>query len=288
MSLRETFATPALGLWRLARRLRPQDEGGFRILLFHDIPQTQRPAFRRLVGDLAGRGLLIDPAEAERRLNGGGGGPGVLLSFDDGFVSNAEIAATILAPLGAKALFFICPGLMELGHEAQSAAIAAQILRGLRPAPEGLMDWSAVERLRVAGHVIGSHTRDHRRLAGLSPDQRAEQIGGAADLLTARLGEPARWFAYTFGDIASIDAAALAEIGRHHRYCRSGVRGANGPTTLPLALRADHVDLTAGPAWRALAAEGGLDLRYRAQRRRLDEMAGKPFKGLAGPTSASG
>lgn len=272
MSLRETLAVPALGLWRLVRLVRPAEEGSFRILLFHDIPKSQRQAFARLVNGLAARGLLIDPAEAERRLVGGSGKPGVLLSFDDGFASNLAVAESILAPLGAKALFFVCPGLMALAGEAQLAAIAANVLRGQRPAPEELMDWAAVERLVAAGHVIGSHTLDHLRLTALSADQRAEQIGGSAEVLATRLGKVPAWFAYTFGDVDSIDAPALAEIGRYHRFCRSGVRGDNDAATPPLALRADHVDLAAGPAWQTLAAEGGLDLRYRAQRRRLDGM----------------
>ena len=162
---------------------------------------------------------------------------------------------------------------MDLSDQAQLAAIAANVLRGQRPAPEGLMPWDAVERLKADGHAIGSHTMDHLRLTGLSPDQRAAQIGDAALALERRLGQRSGWFAYTFGDVASIDAVSLAEIGRLHRYCRSGVRGGNHAATHLLALRADHVDLAAGAAWQALAAEGGLDFRYRAQRHRLDQMA---------------
>ena len=273
MTLRERLAGPALGLWRLVRAVIPASEGSFRILLFHDIPPSQRQAFAALVKGLAARDLLITPRDAELRLAGGGGKPGVLLSFDDGFASNGEVAEAILAPLGAKALFFVCPGLMELEGEAQLAAIAANVLRGQKPAPEGLMNWDAVERLKTAGHGIGSHTMDHLRLTTLSPDQRAAQIGDAALALERRLGQRAGWFAYTFGDVDSIDAASLAEIGRLHRYCRSGVRGGNDSATHALALRADHVDLAAFPAWQALAVEGGLDVRYRAQRHRLDHMA---------------
>jgi peptidoglycan/xylan/chitin deacetylase (PgdA/CDA1 family) len=281
MSRRERLAGPALGLWRLVRALVPAPEGSFRILLFHDVLVSQRQAFAALVADLAARGLLITPKDAEHRLAGGGGKPGVLLSFDDGFASNGEVAETILAPLGAKALFFVCPGLMELEGEAQLAAIAANVLRGQKPAPEGLMGWDTVERLKAAGHGIGSHTMDHLRLTALSPDQRAAQIGDAALALERRLGQRAGWFAYTFGDVDSIDAASLAEIGRLHGYCRSGVRGGNETATHPLALRADHVDLAAGRAWQALAVEGGLDFRYRAQRHRLDGLAaaaGCPLK----------
>lgn len=270
MRARDALAPAALLAVRLLRPFRPS--GGLRILMLHDVPTPQRHALATLVSALKHAGTLLDPATARRMLDSESGPGGVLLSFDDGFASNLEVAETILAPLGARALFFVCPGLMDLGEAEQRAAIAANILRGQRAAPEGLMDWRAIERLVALGHTIGSHTRDHLRLAGLTPDHQAEQIGDAARMLAARLGAVPDWFAYTFGDIDSIDAAALTEIGRHHRLCRSGVRGLNTAATPRLALRGDHVDLEASAAWRALVVEGGLDPLYRQQRRRLDGM----------------
>jgi hypothetical protein len=53
-----------------------------------------------------------------------------------------------------------------------------------------------------------------------------------------------------------------------------------------LALRADHVDLAAAPAWRHLAVEGGLDFAYARARRILDAMcagAARTRKGAAPP-----
>ncbi len=137
--MRNLLAGPWLAAWKLARVVLP---GGFRILLFHDIPLSQREALARLAGELAQSRRLIDPAEAARLLAGAPlppGPPPVLLSFDDGFASNLDVAETILAPLGARALFFVCPGLMDLDGAAQSAAIAGQILQGRRAAPEPLM-----------------------------------------------------------------------------------------------------------------------------------------------------
>jgi peptidoglycan/xylan/chitin deacetylase (PgdA/CDA1 family) len=270
MRARDALAPAILLAARLLRPFRPS--GGIRILMLHDVPISQRHALTTLVAGLKHAGTLLDPATARKRLDGEPGPGGVVLSFDDGFASNLEVAETILAPLEARALFFVCPGLIDLGGTEQRAAIAANILRDQRPAPEGLMDWRGIERLAALGHTIGSHTRDHLRLAGLSPDHQAEQVGDAARMLASRLGTVPDWFAYTFGDIDSIDHSALAEIGRHHRLCRSGVRGLNTATTPGLALRGDHVDLEASAAWRALTVEGGLDPLYRRQRQRLDGM----------------
>lgn len=277
MSPRHAAAPLWLAGWRLWRRIRPAPAGSFRILLFHDISPAEAPAFADLVAKLHAADRLIGPAEAEGLLAGqviSRGPSPCLISFDDGFASNLEVARTILDPLGIKALFFVCPGLMDMPAAAQADAIAANIFDGKRPAG-GLrvLDWDEIGFLDSNGHAIGSHTSGHLRLTRLSPEAQAEQIEGAAEAFQRRMGKVPDWFAYTFGDIDSIHAEALALIARHHRYCRSGVRGANSRTVSPLALRADHVDLVGSEAWRYLAVEGALDPLYAKACARLDEMA---------------
>lgn len=255
-----------LAAWRGWRLLVPQP--GWRALLFHDVPMAQRPAFARLVTALHQSGRLITPAQAAA------GHDGVLLTFDDGFHSNLDVARTVLDPLGVKALFFVCPGLIDLEAAAQRQAIAANIFDGKREAGDlRLMTWDEVESLRAQGHEIGSHTLDHKRLTSLAADARAEQIEGAAQSLSRRLGRVPDWFAYTFGDAWSVDRPSLRDIARVHRFCRSGVRGANPAGVNRLALRADHVELGGDRAWRWLAVEGGLDPFYRRARAHLDGLA---------------
>lgn len=282
MSLRRFAAPFALAATRLYRRVAGWPDGAFRILLFHDVPAADRDAFARLVADLAAAGRLIGPAEAEAMLAGRmqrPGAPPFLISFDDGFASNAEVADSILAPHGVKALFFLCPGLMdELGDGDQRPGIAATVFAGRRdPAslPPGLrlMDWQQARALREAGHALGSHTLHHRRLAGLDGATLEAEIGGAARRMAEMTGQAPDWFAFPFGDIDSIDAAALAVVARHHRFCRAGVRGLNRAGTGAMAVRADQLDLDALPAWRQLVLEGGLDLLYAGRARKLDAAA---------------
>lgn len=276
---RHLIAPLWLAGWRAALRLRPPSRSAFRILLFHDVPPSERKAFARLVRRLRDTGRLIDPAGAEARLaeQTFAAAPGdhpCLISFDDGFASNLEVARTILDPLGVKALFFVCPTLTGLDAAAQQTAIAANVFDGKRGAGDlRILGWEGVEKLKAAGHTIGSHTASHKRLTTLDPAQMAEEVEGAAQAFQTRLGEIPLWFAYTFGDALSIDAPSLAAIARLHRYCRSGVRGFNAAATHRLALRADHVDLAAPPAWQDLAVEGGLDPLYRKARARIDALA---------------
>ncbi|MFA6022006.1 MAG: polysaccharide deacetylase family protein [Rhodospirillales bacterium] len=266
--LRSLIAPVWLAAWRGVRTVVPQS--GYRTLLFHDVPQSQRPVFAALVQRLHADGRLITPTQAAASPRP----RGILLSFDDGFQSNLEVAETILAPLGVKALFFICPGLTQLSGDVQAAAIAANVFDGKRAAGDlRILDWDGVERLSALGQEIGSHTLDHKRLTALSPDARAEQIEGAAQAFRQRLGVVPDWFAYTFGDAWSVDTPSLRAIAGLHRFCRSGVRGANHDSVSPYALRADHVELGGGDAWRQLAVEGGLDPLYSKARAHLDGLA---------------
>lgn len=274
MRLRHLAAPPLLLLRRLKGALE-QPSPGLRILLLHDVAAGQMAALDRLVGHLADRGLLTDPIKAGAFLGGQEdiAGTKVLLTFDDGFASNLEAAETVLARHGAKALFFICPELMALAPQAQKAAIAANIFDGKKAAGTlALMDWPAVERLVQLGHDVGNHTASHRRLSRLDDSAIKAEIAQGAAAITDRLGRPADWFAYPFGDIDSVDARVIAAAARHHRFCRSGVRGHNGPGTSPLAVRADHLDLGDPWSFQQWVIAGGLDRRYADARSRLDNM----------------
>jgi peptidoglycan/xylan/chitin deacetylase (PgdA/CDA1 family) len=280
MTLRD-FIAP---LWGTGRRLAGRGRapaGAFRILMFHGIPHECIDDFAHLMDRLAAGPGIIDPEEAARRIDGkdragrAAARPPVLISFDDGFASNGHVAREILAPRGIRALFFVCPALIDLAGAAQEEAVLRQVFRGHRPAREiePMLDWDAVGGLVTDGHMIGAHGMNHVRLAGLSAEALEEEVVGAQAALRARLGTAPDWFAYPFGDIGAIDAAALAAIAARYRFCRSGVRGANMSGGHPLALRADNVDLDTSPAWQYLAADGALDFRYGAARAQLDALA---------------
>jgi len=270
MSIRHRLAVPWLALHRLFGT-----GGGLRLLLLHEVTAAELPALERLIGWLAGAGRLGTPAEIEAALAGGAApaGPRWVISFDDGFAGNAA-AARVVARAGGRALLFVCPGLIGLTGEARRRAIAANIFDGGRDAGDlRLLGWDELAELQAAGHIIASHTLGHRRLSALTPAEIEAEVAGAAALLTDRLDAGSDWFAYPFGDIGSISAEALAIIGRHHRYCRSGVRGAITAGTHRLAVPAEQIDLAAPPAYQQLVAEGGLDARYGAARARLSAMA---------------
>ena len=276
--LRYRLAAPWLALHRAWRPLRRGAGRGFRILLFHDVPESRWDAFRRLLDLLRRDHGILDPAAAEAWIGGQAEdrrGCPCLLSFDDGFASNGRLAREVLEPAGVRALFFLCPGLMDIAGDEQAAAVAANMFRGNAPDDlESLLTWDEAAALAEAGHVLGAHGLTHRRLVDLSPDDRTREVTASGDRLAERLGRAVDWFAFPFGDIDSVNAAVLRDAGGRYRFCRSGVRGLNGTRTHPLALRADHMDLAAPEAYWRLVLEGGLDRRYRDAGRRLAAWAG--------------
>lgn len=273
MSLRAIAAPLALTALRLLS-CRPKP-GAFRSLLLHDIPPEHEASLAALLDRIGNRHGFVSPEQAARRLEQPtpDGRCPVLVTFDDGFASNLHAARTLLAPRGISALFFVCPGLIDLPVTAQRQAIAAKVFQGRvqdhdLPAHLRLMDWAEIAQLVAMGHAIGCHSAHHRRLSELEEAERRSEVADAAERMRAVLGQWPLWFAFPFGDIDSIDSRSLATIAAHFRYCRSGIRGRDAGGH-PLGLHGQHVDLAASPAYQDLALEGGLDWRYEQARRRL-------------------
>ena len=255
--------------------------GSFRTILFHDLPEEQLPAFDRLVQHVMAAHGFITPAEAESILAGSHDPLNrrvpVLLTFDDGFQSQASAAREILDRYAIKAVFFLCPGLMDVPAERQKEAIARHVFDGERetslPGSMRLLSWSEAQSLSASGHTIGSHTSFHRRLTGLGPEELQGEVAGSGELLEKRLGISVHWFAYPFGNIESIDPSSYELIRSHYEFSCSGIRGLNSNQTHPLALLRDCMDPMSPLDYQEFVLLGGLDFFYRRRARRLHLMA---------------
>lgn len=281
---RDLAAGPILACLRAVHSLK-KPPPGFRIPIFHDVPAHSAEAFGRLIDHLQSAHGTVSPIDAEAWLAGGTPTTAdwrapCLITFDDGFASNARVATESLDKIGLKALFFVCPGLIELSGDAQRDAIVKNLFQGRMSigaldSDQRLMSWGELRELADAGHEIGCHTMTHRRLTGLNEAELKYEILDAADLLEQRMGRRTKWFAYPFGDIRSIDAPAMRMIASRFSYCRSGVRGINTANASPFGLLAEQLEPGATPAYARLVMEGGLDFRYRAARRELLKITSK-------------
>lgn len=105
----------------------------------------------------------------------------VLLTFDDGYLDNYEIAFPILEEFGLKGTFFIISEFIDTGRE-------------------GYMTWAMVEEMARAGHRFESHSRTHPDLTKKDHDDLVWEILGAQETIAAHTGSRPRYFCYPGGD----------------------------------------------------------------------------------------
>jgi peptidoglycan/xylan/chitin deacetylase (PgdA/CDA1 family) len=138
----------------------------------------------------------------------------VALTFDDG--PNGADTAAILDALrthGAHATFFV------VGEAA-------------RRHPE------LVRRMVAEGHVVGSHTADHRKLAWLSAADVARQLDGATTAIVEAGAPTPRWFRAPHGFKSPFLPSALRQRDLHMVAWSHGVWDTDRPGAEVIAERA--------------------------------------------------
>lgn len=115
----------------------------------------------------------------------------VTITFDDGYLGNATIAAPILEKYGLRGCFFIVSDFIGTDYVTwwdQKNGIQTQ-----------WMTWADVRSLRAAGHEVGSHTATHVDLGVVVGEEACREIQAGKRRLEAELSEPSDLFAYPYG-----------------------------------------------------------------------------------------
>ncbi|MBF0440579.1 MAG: polysaccharide deacetylase family protein [Oligoflexales bacterium] len=239
--------------------------------LFHDIPLGERDKFESLIEYLHSNYQIIFPEQLDQLRSGGlsesRGSRYCLITFDDGFSSDYGIVLNVLKKYGIKALFFICPGIIEKRASEQGLLIKENI--GNPREGLSLMSWGQLAELLGKGHAVGCHTSFHRRLTDENLCHFQEEIVGAKALIKERLGVDTRWFAYPFGDAGSICRDAVSLIRNHYDYCFSGVRGINTEIGRGSMFFRQSIDLGRSLYSQKLFLQGAFDPLYKGPRRKL-------------------
>jgi peptidoglycan/xylan/chitin deacetylase (PgdA/CDA1 family) len=175
-----------------------------------------------LLADLARTHRFIGYSEAVERVAGGDiDAPYLAFSFDDGLKNCLRVAA-LLEEHGARACFFVCPGIVG---ETRPEVVDEFCRDRLHTPPLDFMDWGDLEQLLSRGHEIGGHTVGHHDLAALPAERLREEIGGSFEALQARLGG-VEHFAWPYGRFATFSPeAADCVYSSGYRSCASALRG---------------------------------------------------------------
>lgn len=131
----------------------------------------------------------------------------IVITFDDGYVNNLEIAAPLLRKYGMKATIFLLAD-HGLRSNAWDEGSAPQL---------PLMNADERRRLLESGvFEIGSHGFRHERITAMDPERALHELRDSKKVLENEFGRPVDAFAYTYGDTSPLAAALAFEAG--YRY----------------------------------------------------------------------
>jgi peptidoglycan/xylan/chitin deacetylase (PgdA/CDA1 family) len=249
-----------------------------RALNYHDVPHDSAPAFE---AQLAFYARHFEPVGLPQLLAFLSGDwkpqrPGLLLSFDDGLRTHAQVAAPLLERYGFPGWFAVpaaFPDAVVRNH--------AEFMRsrhvGYRPDDfadgRPLMDWEDLRRLD-ARHVICCHSMNHRRLAaGLSDAERRNEIAEAKQRLEAGLGHEVPVFVWVGGEDWSYSAQAARAIrDAGFRVSLMTLNARIRPGDDPLRIQRTNVEADYPASLMRMSLSGIFDLLYLLRRRRINRL----------------
>jgi peptidoglycan/xylan/chitin deacetylase (PgdA/CDA1 family) len=120
------------------------------------------------------------------------------ITFDDGHISNHELAAPILQSRGLSAIFFI-----TVGWTGQKA---------------GYMGWDELRSLHQAGHTIGAHGWTHTLLTHCNHRELGRELIDARSTLEDKLGTAVTTISLPGGRSNRQVLKACQDAGYHHVY----------------------------------------------------------------------
>jgi peptidoglycan/xylan/chitin deacetylase (PgdA/CDA1 family) len=254
-----------------------------RAVNYHDVPPALAGAFEAQLREYAHRFEPVGPAELaaleagrwpHRR-------PGILLSFDDGLRSHADVVAPLLERHGFPGWFMVPADFVSTSApEQQAFAREHQIRADASAWDDGriAMTWEDVRRLDK-NHVIACHTGSHRRLsASLDEGELEREIVGAKARLERELGHAVDAFAWVGGEEASYSASAarvIREAG--FTWCFMTNNAPIRPDTHPHQLQRSNIEAGFPPELVRFTLSGFYDLMYLPKRRRVNRLTAAPI-----------
>jgi len=235
----------------LIKKVWGNKKGKLRVLICHDIPPNEEKRFASLLNWLSQRWNFVSPERFGKMIEGKFPikGNNLLLTFDDGFKSNAIVAETVLKSMKIKALFFVVSDFINIENKNEAKRFITQnILPGVsvNQLPKHLfnMKWKDLAILLENGHTIGAHTKTHARLSDSQGNMfLGEEIIESANAIEKHLGILIEHFAFTFGDLTSITPEALNKARSQFKYIYTGLRGGNEKNVPFWAIRRDAINL---------------------------------------------
>jgi peptidoglycan/xylan/chitin deacetylase (PgdA/CDA1 family) len=250
-----------------------------RAVNYHDVPPSLSTAFEKQL-EFYSRHFVPVTMDDLRRLATGEWShdkPGIVLSFDDGLRSHANVCAPLLEKHGFVGWFMVPVGFVETPASEQAEFARQHSIHARDEWGDGrvAMSWDELRELDRR-HVIGCHSKDHRRLGDtLSDAELDDEIPEAKRQLEKGLGHEVEVFAWVGGEEASYSRRAAERIRAagfrfsfmtNHAVFRPGdsmhhIQRSHVEADFPLNLVRFHLS-------------GFMDVMYTPKRRRVNRLTG--------------
>ena len=208
-----------------------------RVITFHDILTEDHDNFFNLIEYLKKNWEIITPDQFKDIVNYKNSKirkKSILISFDDAFKSQKIITQKFLDPLNIKAIFFIVSDFVKLSSKQEAHKFIEKNFfknyseKNKINSETNNMSLEDLRYLVSKGHTIGGHTKTHKQLSKIkNKDILINEIIDSKKFLEYELRIKIEDFAYTFGDLASIDKFSVDIIMNNFNYLYSGLRGNN-------------------------------------------------------------
>ena len=246
-----------------------------RVVIYHSVPQACAATFEEQLQYYAKHYSNVTLADLDGLLNGGNWNqpkPGLIISFDDGMRSHAEVAAPLLEKYGFTGWFFVPTRFVDAPEETQREFARENkiSLHEDLPGPRAAITWDQAREL-AKKHVVGGHTASHVRLSDkLTADDLEREIIAARGYLADKLDTAVDTFAWVGGEEWSYSqtaAKAIRDAGFRYSFMTNCTR--IDQHSNPLQLDRCRIE----PNWTMPMVRwqlsGIMDYRFAAKRRRV-------------------
>lgn len=164
----------------------------------------------------------------------------LVISFDDFYENNFQVALPLLEKFGFKAAFFPVTAYLD------SETPFPWNENGERYGKPGTK--KMIREIFSLGHEIGSHTHSHPRLADLSEEELTEELVESKTILEDIVQAPIKLFSYPSGDLKSFNPWVKQRLGELGYLCSlTTLEGINPPSAGLFSLKRTGIAEQDGP-----------------------------------------